>query len=93
MQHPTDDDFERSRANFSRRVWDARVAWVGEPRVITRGDEFPGASRVEEVEAEIEHIGQFDGEYRGFLDVNVHRWWTLQRIDNGPWRIATLQGI
>lgn len=93
MQRPADDDFERSRANFSRRVWDARPAWVGEPRVITRGDEFPGASRVEEVDAEIEHIGQFDGEYRGFLDVNVHRWWTLQRIDNGPWRIATLQGI
>ena len=34
-----------------------------------------------------------EGEYRAFLDVTVHRWWVLQRIDNGPWRIATLQGI
>lgn len=93
MQRPTDDDFERSRASFAGRLWDARVAWIGEPRVVTRGDEFPGASRVEEVEAELQHIGKFDGEYRGFLDVTVHRWWTLQRIDNGPWRIATLQGI
>lgn len=93
MQRPADDDFERSRAGFARRVWDARVAWVGEPRAVTRGDEFPGAPRVEEVDAEIQHIGQFDGEYRGFLDVTVHRWWVLQRIDNGPWRIATLQGI
>jgi hypothetical protein len=93
MQQATDNDFERSRASFARRLWDARVAWVGEPRVVTSGSEFPGAPRVEEVEAEIEHIGQFDGEYRGFLDVTVHRWWVLQRIDNGPWRIATPQGI
>ncbi|HYH99419.1 hypothetical protein [Hyalangium sp.] len=93
MQHASDDDFERSRASFAGRLWDARVAWIGEPRVITSGNEFAGAPRVEEVEAEIEHVGQFEGEYRGFLDVTVHRWWVLQRIDNGPWRIATLQGI
>jgi hypothetical protein len=93
MQRVRDDDFERSRASFAGRLFAARVAWTSEPRALTTGQEFPGATRVEEVEAEIEHVGCFDGEYRGFMDVTVNRFWTLQRIDGGPWRIATLQAI
>ena len=93
MQEVRDDDFERSRASFAGRLWDARVAWVDDPRLVTTGTEFPGAACVEEVEAEIEHLGSFNGEYRSFMDVTVNRFWTLQRIDGGPWRIASLQQI
>jgi hypothetical protein len=97
MQNIRDEEFERSRASFGGRLFDARVAWVGDARVLTTGKEYEGASKVEEVEAEIQHIGRFDGEqgpeYRGFMDVTVNRFWTLQRIDGGPWRIATLQSI
>lgn len=97
MQRIRDEEFERSRSSFGGRLFDARVAWVGEPRAVTTGKEYEGASRVEEVQAEIQHVGRFDGdqgpEYRGFMDVTVNRFWTLQRIDGGPWRIATLQSI
>jgi hypothetical protein len=35
----------------------------------------------------------FDGEYRTFQNVNVHRQWVLQRLDEGPWRITSIHGL
>ena len=49
--------------------------------------------RVEEVRLTVDHVGLFDGEYRAFNDVNTHRDWTMQRVNGGPWRIASEQGI
>ena len=93
MQEVRDDDFERSRTSFSGRLFDARVAWVDDVRVVTTGGEYAGAPRVEEVDAELDHVGFFNGDYRSFMDVTVNRFWTLQRINGGPWRIASLQQI
>jgi hypothetical protein len=93
MQSIRDDDFERSRTSFAGRLYDARVGWMDDVKVVFSGTEYPGAPRVEEVDAEVEHIGCFNGEYRTFMDVTVRRFWTLQRINGGPWRISTLQQL
>ena len=50
-------------------------------------------TRIEQVRAELEHVGLFDGEYHAFNVVGVNRPWTLQRRDGGPWRISSHQGI
>ena len=52
-----------------------------------------GAPVLEEVTAEVDHIGLFDGEHRSFAGILVNRRWALQRIGQGPWRIATREGI
>ncbi len=93
MQVPSEEDFGRSRTSFAGRLYDARVLWTDDPRLVTTGQEYPGAPRVEEVLVEVEHIGIVDGEYRSFMDVTVRRYWRLQRIDGGAWRIASLQPL
>ena len=94
--HPPDDaHFERSRRSMAGRVADVRVAWVGEPVSITDGSAFPGAFRIDEIAARLDHIGDQggDGHYQVFSDVTVSCDWRLQRVDGGPWRIATAQPI
>jgi hypothetical protein len=78
----------RARKVILSRVYDVRVHWVGEIKVLLEQDAFEGAPKIERVLVEIDHIGLFDGEYRTFQDVNTHRMWTLQRKNSGPWRIA-----
>ena len=93
MQAPNEEDFGRSRTSFAGRLYDAGVLWADAPRLVTTGEEYPGAPRVEEVLVEVEHIGRMDGEYRSFMDVTVNRFWRLQRVDGGAWRIASLQSL
>lgn len=88
-----DADWELSRRSILGKVFDVRVAWTGEPRVLCDGTAYPGAPRVEEVEVLLDHVGQFDGEYRVFMDVSVRRRWALQRRNRGPWRISSFQSI
>lgn len=88
-----DADFELSRRSFATRLFDARVHWIDDVEVVIAGDEFPGAPRLERVQAEIEHVGRFDGEYRGFIDITLKRVWQLQRLNGGPWRISSRQQI
>jgi hypothetical protein len=88
-----DEHWIASRRYVLDKVCDVRVAWTDDARIVLRGDEFEAAPRIEEVRAEMEHVGLFDGEYRGFCVVGLHRSWILQRRDGGPWRIATHQGI
>jgi hypothetical protein len=92
---PQDARFEGSRRSMAKRVAEVRVAWVGEPVSITDGSAFPGAFRIDEVAAKLDHIGDDngDGNYRVFADVTVSCDWRLQRVDGGPWRIATVQSI
>jgi hypothetical protein len=82
-----------SRALILDRVYDARVAWVSEVEKLLTGKEFKGAPVVEQVTVELDHVGRFAGEYRSFATVAVHRMWVLQRVDGGPWRIASVQGL
>ena len=88
-----DEEWTRSRRLLLDTVLDARVAWVGDVRTVIRGDEAPGLPRIEEVPVELDHIGSFDGETRVFNNISVHRQWTLQRRDGGPWRIASRQSL
>lgn len=88
-----DGDWQDSRRRLLDTVWDARVVWTGDPVALTRGDEFPGAPVVEEVEVHVEHLGLIDGVHRPFRDISVHPFWKLQRVDGGPWRISSCQSI
>jgi hypothetical protein len=91
--HQPDSYFEEARRRVMERVFDMRPVWVDDPRAIIPGNQYPGQLRLEEVTVEMQHIGQFGGQYRAFSDVTVHRWWQLQRLGSGPWRITSLQPI
>ncbi|MCU0647664.1 MAG: hypothetical protein MUF00_06695 [Gemmatimonadaceae bacterium] len=85
-------DWVRARRVVLEQTYAVRVRWVGSP-VVVAPDELPGIPRVERVEAELEHVGRFGDEYRAFVSIDVHRHWTLERRNGGPWRITTFQGI
>lgn len=102
QDEPVQDDGHPKRAQpltvpagrrESRPSHDVRVARVHRPCTVMSGKEFEGAPRVEQVIVEMDPIGFFDGEYRSFKDIEVHRVWTLQRVNGGPWRITSVQGI
>jgi hypothetical protein len=80
--------WEDARRRVLKDVYGAPVVWVGEPRDLTRGDEFEGAPRLQEVEVWLDHIGLFDGEHRAFTSPFLHRQRILQRLNDGPWRIT-----
>jgi hypothetical protein len=86
-------DWERSRRLIMGEVFDARVERVElVKRVLERSAEN-GLPNVDQVVVRVDHYGLFDGEYRTFQNVNVHRQWLLQRLDEGPWRITSIQGL
>ncbi|HEV8595043.1 MAG TPA: hypothetical protein VGR51_05890 [Thermoplasmata archaeon] len=87
------NEWVRCRRLLAEKVFDVRVAIVDEPRTVLQGTEFPGAPKVEQVVLETDHVGLFDSEYRAFKDVTTNRVWSLQRRDDGPWRIVTQKGI
>ncbi|MFO1460719.1 MAG: hypothetical protein U1G08_15105 [Verrucomicrobiota bacterium] len=90
---PDESMFEEARRSIMGRVLDAQVAWVDDPKTLVDATRFKGASVIEEVEVWLEHVGEFEGERRTFCDTTVRPKWTLQRINGGPWRIATVQPI
>ena len=90
---PDESMYELSRRSVMGRVLDAQVAWVDDPFVLVDGKRFEGAMAIDEVTLWLDHVGEFDGERRVFADVTVRPRWTLQRVDNGPWRIAEAQPI
>lgn len=89
----TDNTWEDSRRRILGEVYGIEAVWVDDPRVLFSGNEFEGAPRIEEVTVEIDHIGNFDGEYATFSKPSFNRFWPLQRVNNGPWRITSTQGI
>jgi hypothetical protein len=48
---------------------------------------------VEGVFLDVDPIGLFEGEYRAFRNVDVHRLWSMQRVNGGPWKLISEQGI
>jgi hypothetical protein len=88
-----DEDWIRSQRRMLEAVCDVRVVWVDTPRVLQTGDEYPGAPRIEHVDAELEHIGRFGDDFHAFNGSDVNRLWALQRRNGGPWRIVTRQAI
>lgn len=90
---PNESMFEESRRSVLGRVLDAQVVWEDDPRTLVDGARYAGATTIDEAEVWLEHVGEFDGERRTFCDVTVRPRWTLQRVNGGPWRIATAQPI
>ncbi|HSE17233.1 MAG TPA: hypothetical protein VLB46_09265 [Pyrinomonadaceae bacterium] len=89
----TDSVWDDSRRRILGDVYGIEVAWTSNPRDVIAGHEFEGAPHIEEVTVEVDHIGNFDGEYRAFSKASFNRFWTLQRVNDGPWRITSVQGI
>lgn len=84
-------DWEFSRNLVSDKVHDARISRVAPIYVLSQGD---GTNpKVEQVTVYIYHVGQVDGQYMAFSDIDVKRVWNLQRIDGGPWRIVESQHL
>lgn len=84
-------DWEFSRKLINDKVYDARVSRVTPVRVLSQGG---GTNpKVEQVTVYIYHIGQVDGQYMAFSDIEVKRVWNLQRINGGPWRIVESQHL
>jgi hypothetical protein len=89
-----ESDWSNSRRLIMSTVYDARVSRVSSITRLIQKDEAAGISSVDEATLWIEHIGKFDisktqFEYRVFTNVNVKRPWTVQRIGDGPWKIAS----
>ncbi|WP_148701934.1 hypothetical protein [Candidatus Nitrososphaera evergladensis] len=86
-------EWERSRQVIVGMVYDVRVDKVGRIRRIVKSDPKTNLPSVDEVVVFLDHYGLFDGEYRTFLNLNVHRRWTLQRLNEGPWKITSVQSV
>jgi hypothetical protein len=82
-------DYLHARKMIMSAVYDVRVVSESPPKTIYAKE----GSRVEMVVLDVDPIGLFDGEYRSFRDVNVHRIWHLQRVNGGPWKFVSDQGI
>lgn len=86
-------DWERSRRLIMGAVLDARVGAVEKVRRVVSHAENPDLPDVDRVVVWVDHYGELDGEHRVFQDVTVHRRWELERLDDGPWRIVSLQSL
>jgi len=86
-------DWERSRRLIMGEVYDARVDKVEKVRRVLERSTENGLPNVDQVVIWVDHYGLFDDEYRAFQNINVHREWTLQRLDEGPWRITSIQSL
>lgn len=87
-----DPDWIRSRRLVLEKVAALRVAWADDPTDITPY-QFPGMPKIERVLVEIDHVGEFNGAYATFNSSDVQRRWRLGRLDGGPWRIISFQGV
>lgn len=85
--------WEYSRKYITSKVYDARVGRVGPVRRILHKDESKTLPDAEEVHVFVDHYGLFGNEYRAFVNMNVNRRWTLQRLDNGQWRIINVEHL
>jgi hypothetical protein len=85
--------WEYSRKYITSDVYDARVGRVGPVRKILHKDESKSLPDAEEVHVFVDHYGLFGNEYRVFVNMNVNRRWTLQRLNNGPWRIINVEHL
>lgn len=88
-----DERWVDARRRIEESVCDVRVYWCGDPHTIITGKEWDGLRPVDQVVVEVDHIGQFGDEFRAFSKIGLNRIWTLQRVDGGPWRITSEQGI
>lgn len=85
--------WEQSRRQILNDIYDARVLHTGAIKTIVHENKETGVPKVEQVKIIIDHVGKIDGIYKSLSNIYVHRKWTLQRLDNGPWKITELQAL
>jgi hypothetical protein len=86
--------WDEARRRILDDVADVRVLWVDDPTTVVSGREFAGAPVIDEVVLQVEHLRlDAQGVARAFTRVGLNPMWTLQRLNAGPWRVATVQGI
>jgi hypothetical protein len=82
--------WEDGRRKILESVCDVAIVWIDDMQTLATGDEFEGAPRVEQIFIEVDHVRCLeDGSFRTFSQLGLCPIWTLQRIDDGPWRITT----
>jgi hypothetical protein len=86
-------EWVRSREVLEKSIMDVRIAQVDEVRPIVKAGELPGVPAIEGTTIEVDHIGLFDGEYRAFRSVDVHRVKRLRRREGEPWRFIDGEGV
>jgi hypothetical protein len=93
----TDSNWDVARRRILGDVVDVRPVWVDDPVIVFGSDAFEGAPQIEQTTIEVDHLRleteDDPGAAHSFSAVGLHRLWALQRLDGGPWRIATDGGI
>ena len=93
--------WDEARRRLLDDVYAVQVSAISAPqfayRLVDQPEEnariAPEPKVVEEVTAEVDHVGRVGDEFRTFAGFRLHRRWRLQRLDNGPWRITDNWGI
>lgn len=89
-----DSTWEWTRRMLSNEVYDMQVVWCDDIKVVTTGQEYQGAPRIESVLMLADFVGRAeDGSYRSYMASGVQKWWYLQRVDQGPWRVLSGGGL
>ena len=92
-QRSIESAWNHSRRMITTEVYDARVNRVSPIEVLHQPGEDSSIPKVEQATVILEHVGRIDDEYRTFTNLNVRRVWKLQRVDDGPWKIAYVQRL
>lgn len=85
--------WEQTQRRLTSDVLDVKVVAGSKPFTVLPADPLRGTPQVEACEVEVEHVGDFDGEYRSFKDSFINRVWQLQRVDGGPWRFVSPRAL
>jgi hypothetical protein len=85
--------WEYSRRFIMSEIYDAHIGRVGPVRRILHKDESKGLPDVDEVYVFVDHYGLVENKYRSFVNMNVNRKWSLQRLNDGPWKITSVQHL
>lgn len=85
--------WERSRRQITGDIYDARVIHSAPPETLIEEDKDLGIRRVEQAKVIVDHVGKFGDAYRSLSNINVHRKWILQRLNDGPWKILEPQAL
>lgn len=85
--------WEQSRKQILHDIYDARVLEVSKVKQTVEANSELGIPRVEQVKVIIDHIGKINDRYKSVSNLNVHRKWVLQRLNDGPWKITQLQAL
>jgi hypothetical protein len=86
-------EWVRSRDQLAKTIADIRVVAVDEVQPLVKAGEIAGVPAIDGTTVELEHVAMFDGEYRAFRNIDVHRVRRLARKQGEPWRFLDGYGV